>query len=173
MIWVSSDFHLGHSAILRFQPTRNFSTIEEMDQVLIDNINEVVGRKDTLWFLGDFCWRAGRAGHFRARLKVRQIHAVYGNHDSSSLRHHMSSCDYMAFPKISGYNFHMSHYPLVSWRKREHNGLCLYGHSHGMGVDRTSEGTLDVGIDNAFKLLGEFRPFSIEEVFQILGGKLT
>jgi hypothetical protein len=64
---------------------------------------------------------------------------------------------------------HMYHYPLFSWRAREHNRYHFYGHSHG-----TSEKTLnmlfpnrlamDVGLDMAHTILGQWRPFSLEEV---------
>ncbi len=55
-----------------------------------------------------------------------------------------------------------SHYPYEDWREQIH----LHGHTHAKLPIK--ENRLDVGIDNAFKLLGEYKPFSWEEVKRIL-----
>ncbi len=173
-IFVTADTHFGHEAILRHMPERGdeFRDIDEMDTAFIDAINHYVKPDDVLYHLGDFCWRAGRAGHYRARLNVREIHIARGNHDAPSLRKHVSSLDWMLFRKfiISGgvCHFHMQHFPLVSWRKQQHGGYGLYGHSHGLFEDKLNtffpgRQAMDVGLDRAYALTGEFKPFSLEE----------
>lgn len=175
-IYFTADTHFGHEAILRHMPERGveFHDIDEMDTALIDSINHYVRPDDMLFHLGDFCWRAGRAGHYRQRLNVKEIHVAQGNHDASSLRKHVSSMDWMIFRKFhsefqSNLHFHMQHFAMVSWRKQQHGGFGLYGHSHGLfeaklNAFQPGRQALDVGIDHAFELTGEFKPLHLEEV---------
>jgi calcineurin-like phosphoesterase family protein len=150
-----------------------FGSIEEMDAQFIDTINSLVLPGDELWHLGDFCWQASRAGHYRQRLNVRKLFTCQGNHDSNSLRKHVSSmCDMVCrkFPvKGKPCRFHMCHYPLLSWSGLHHGSIHLYGHSHGIYedmLDKTFPGrrAMDVGVDAISRLTGEYRPFSLDEV---------
>ncbi len=171
MVYFTADLHLGHQGILKHQLHRRFTTVEAMDTHLIDAVNSVVGRNDQLWILGDFAWN--KCGHYRHRLNARQIHIVTGNHDSGSLRRYVSSMQDMAYRKFNKVEFHMTHYPMASWRKREHGSIHLYGHCHGtieaplnsMWPKRRS---MDVGVDNAYFLTGEFKPFSLDEILEKL-----
>lgn len=95
-VWFTSDTHFGHANIVRGtskwgdsdggvhgkQRTRNFDTLEEHDETLIDNINKLVLPGDTLYHLGD--WSFGgleNVGKFRRKLNCKNIHLIYGNHD--------------------------------------------------------------------------------------------
>ncbi len=62
-----SDTHFGHRAILapRMQAPRRFASIEEHDETLIARWNAAVRPDDTVWHLGDFCYRC--SGGLRAR----------------------------------------------------------------------------------------------------------
>lgn len=50
-----------------------------------------------------------------------------------------------------------------------HKGFYhAYGHSHA-SLEKSPYGkSMDVGIDNAYKLTGEYRPFSVDEVVNLL-----
>lgn len=176
MIYFTADLHLRHSAILKHQTLRGqlFGTdILAMDAAIIDGINAAVGRNDELWILGDFCWKATKAGHYRQRIKVRQIHVVQGNHDPNSLRNHVSSMALMVCRNFEDVRIHMSHYPLASWRAREHGSMHLYGHSHGtmekaLDIMWPGRRSMDVGMDEAYRRLGVWRPFSLDEIKEIL-----
>ena len=57
-IWVTSDTHFGHSNILTFKddlgnPVRDFSSVEEMDEIMVQNWNSVVKAGDKVYHLGD------------------------------------------------------------------------------------------------------------------------
>ena len=54
-VWFSSDLHLGHQKEFLYVP-RGFSSIEEHDEAIIDNINEVVALKTRFIFLATLCW---------------------------------------------------------------------------------------------------------------------
>ena len=57
-IFVISDTHFNHANILNFKdshgnPVRPFSSVEEMNDVMIDRWNEVVKTSDKIYHLGD------------------------------------------------------------------------------------------------------------------------
>jgi calcineurin-like phosphoesterase family protein len=172
-IWWTSDLHFAHANILKHMPLRGltFGAIHAMEDYFVDSINSVVKPKDTLVIAGDFCWKAARVGSFRQRLNVRNILFAFGNHDAASARGAFSKAGYMLFPKFKGKNFHVQHYPCASWRKMQHGGIHCYGHSHGMFEEELDRlwpyrNSMDIGIDNARRLLGEWRPFHIDEVIE-------
>lgn len=56
--WVVSDTHFSHSNILTFttnagQRVRDFASVEEMDETIIDNWNKIVSPNDIVYHLGD------------------------------------------------------------------------------------------------------------------------
>lgn len=181
MIWFSADWHLGDAGILIHHAPRfnAFGCVEEMDAQMLDQINSVCRPNDELYFLGDFCWKASRAGHYRQRLNVRNVHVCQGNHDTPSLCNHVSTFDHMLFRKLKSqgetHKFHLCHYPLMSWQGLHYGSMHLYGHSHGIYEDvldklHPNRRAMDVGIDVAYEKLGMWRPFSIDEVVQMLVG---
>jgi calcineurin-like phosphoesterase family protein len=88
-LWFTSDTHYNHSNICSSTTkwsdsrlTRQFASLEAMNQRLVDNINDVVGENDILIHLGD--WSFGgidSIGEFRDRINCKNIHLVLGNHD--------------------------------------------------------------------------------------------
>ena len=175
MIWFTSDWHLGHKGIFIHQPNRNeaFFHIEDMNDHFIDTCNRVVKPKDTLYFLGDFCWRASKAVHYRCRLKVKIMNVCRGNHDKASLGKQVTTFEHMIFAKFKIDDeikkFHLCHYPLLSWDSKDHGGYHLHGHCHGNLDFYSSNRIMDVGIDNVHRLLGEWRPIGLHEILATLG----
>lgn len=58
-VFFVSDTHFGHRGIIEFsetKPFRPFASIEEHDEELVRRWNSVVGVKDIVWHLGDFCF---------------------------------------------------------------------------------------------------------------------
>ena len=70
--------------------------------------------------------------------------------------------------KINGLKCACCHYPMASWWGRRTGGVNIHGHSHGQHPP--IERQIDVGVDNAAVLLGEYRPFSFNEVKYLAGG---
>ncbi len=172
-VWFTADLHLGHNAILKHQPNRPWLTIHEHNKAVVDTINKYADKNDVLYILGDWIWRSGHASKLRALINCRTIHLVQGNHDANSLRRYVSSMELMMFPKINGQHFHLSHYPLISWRKKAHGAIHLYGHCHGTIEEESDKinplrKSMDVGLDNAWHLTGEHRPFSMDEILEMM-----
>lgn len=169
MIWFCADLHFNHAAVLQ-HTSRAFFSIKDHDDEIINTINQFVKPNDTLYMLGDFCWQSSKAGHYRQRIKCREIHGLCGNHDSSSLRKHFSSFEMLSIKKIGGRVISLCHYPLASWSSWSYGGLNLHGHCHNRLPKEI--GRLDVGLDSAFAHFGVLRPFSLDEVFEILPAKI-
>ena len=88
-IWFTSDTHYKHSNICRGtsnwpadSKTRDFDTLDKMNDMIVNNINHLVGEDDILFHLGD--WSFGgfeNIQEFRNRLICKNIHLILGNHD--------------------------------------------------------------------------------------------
>ena len=53
MLYVSSDHHFGHEEIIQ-SCRRPFSSVEEMNEIMLERLNDRVKSSDTLFLLGDF-----------------------------------------------------------------------------------------------------------------------
>lgn len=151
--------------------------IEMMDEELLKQINDLVGENDTLWHLGDFAMPAKRHNHYyrtryyRDRIKCRTVNLVWGNHDDRRTRDIFNDTFDLKEIGVDGLqnNVVLCHYAMAVWNKSHRGNLHLYGHSHSEAepwLERTMTGrrSMDVGVDNAAKLLGAYRPFSVEEI---------
>ena len=85
-----SDTHFAHNNICRATTkwdtrndlTRDFKSLELMNQTIIERINAVVGEDDILFHLGD--WSFGgieQIWKFRKQIFCKNIHLILGNHD--------------------------------------------------------------------------------------------
>jgi len=143
-----------------------------MNQALVDGINKYVKADDVLYHLGD--WSFGGVDNiklFRDSLICQNIHLIRGNHDDNiegSQIDLFSSVQNVLEVSHGKNRFFMSHYPHLSWHHSSKGVIMLHGHEHG-SFNHLNQNTLrmDVGIDSAKMILGEFRPFSIEEVIDL------
>jgi len=79
----TSDLHLGHLNILRYQPNRaaKFSSVEQMDEYIIAMWNKQVGKKDLVYIIGDFSFHDfEKTKEIMGRLNGEKI-LIVGNHD--------------------------------------------------------------------------------------------
>lgn len=149
-----------------------------MDQGILDAINSTVGEHDTLWFLGDFCFaRYGRefttAKSYRDRIRCRNVFMVWGNHDSRCIASCFTDCFERFRLRAHGQKIILDHYAPAVWQGSHRGAWALYGHSHRSAERWLDEHmperrSLDVGVDNAIHLLGEYRPFSFDEIANIM-----
>ncbi len=178
-IFFTSDTHWNHQNIVRGCSKwedkwgcRDFNTLEEHNKTIIDSINKYVKHDDILYHLGDWSF----AGHenikkFRDQLNVQTIHLCRGNHDEhiSKYSECFTSIQDVLTIKHGQHMFFLSHYSHRIWLGSHKSVIHLYGHSHST-IDNVPYGkSMDVGIDNSFKLNNEYRPFSIEEIISIMG----
>lgn len=167
-IWFSSDTHWGHSNILKYC-NRPFNSVQEMDEVLIENWNKVVREKDTVYHLGDFSFR--NQDEYIRRLRGRELHFIMGNHDKKAISNIWLTVSKLKEIRIDKQSITLCHYAMRVWNKSHHGAFHLYGHSHSTLEGEPWGKSMDVGVDNAAKLGLGYRPFNYDEVKEILDSR--
>lgn len=155
--------------------------VDQMNDVLTDNINEMVGVNDTLWILGDFMFAKKekvehKARFYRDRIKCRNVNLIWGNHDDYRIKRYFNEVHDLHTVYVNGKAVVLCHYALAVWNRSHRGAYHLYGHSHSTAEPWLMEQmpgrrAMDVGVDNAAKITGSYRPFSFEEIDEILSAR--
>lgn len=156
-----------------------------MNSAIIDGINKYVKEDDILYHLGD--WSFGgvhNIKYFRDSIICKNIHLIRGNHDQhivdEDVKFHdtyfnpedlFSSVQDVLTLSIGKTKLFLSHYSHRVWLGSHRGVIHLYGHSHG-SIDDYGK-SMDVGVDVAFKTLGEYRPFNIADITNIMSKRTT
>lgn len=171
--YFSSDEHFAHSNILKYDK-RPFATIEEHDEALIENWNKVVKPNDTIYYLGDFCF--GRPEYAEAcmkRLNGKKFF-IWGNHDKHIVPIYKKYGEYLgmkAIVNVYGQEITLDHFSARIWNRCHHGAWMLFGHSHD-NLEHLPHGkSMDVGVPSAYRILGEYRPFSFDEIKEIMDAR--
>jgi len=162
--WWTSDTHFGHSRIIQYC-NRPFANHEEMDEEILKRFNEVIKPGDELYHLGDLSWSSYDLNKFFSRLNTKQVHLIYGNHDTKKTKHpNIVSYSDIKSVTIDGQTMILCHYPMRSWKNQSHGSFQLYGHCHGTlsGIGRQ----MDIGVDT-----NNFYPYSFEQIRDTLKEK--
>jgi calcineurin-like phosphoesterase family protein len=183
-VFFTSDTHYSHKNICRgvtdwrtpegetpTKSTRDFDTIEQMNETLVTNINAVVGQNDTLIHLGDFSFGGfENIEKFLNRLVCQNIHLVLGNHDHhikynrDGIRDRFLSVQQYSEVKIKDEYFVLCHYPLQSWHGLNKGVIHLHGHVHLNKMLKFGNGKkMDVGVDG-----NDLNPYLIDDIIKIM-----
>lgn len=189
-LWFTSDTHYNHSNICRATTqwkdadnvTRNFSSLERMNEEILFWINQKVDQDDILVHLGD--WSFGgfdSIKQFRDRIICKNVHLVLGNHDHHIQRNKdnvqslFSSVHEYLYLEVrrpgvtkkdamDRYAFVCMHYPIASWNNMNNGVIHLHGHVHLPPQQRLARGkAMDVGIDG-----NQYEPISLDEILSIM-----
>lgn len=186
-LFFTSDTHYGHNNICRGTTrwtdandlTRDFETLDQMNDRIVEGINSKVGENDVLFHLGD--WSFGgfdKIAEFRNRINCKNIHIVLGNHDhhiqrnKEDIRSLFSSVNEYVYLIVRQEGkqmtklgtFVLMHYPITSWNNMNEGVIHLHGHVHFPNQIRVGKGkTMDVGMDG-----NGLDPISLEEVKEIM-----
>ena len=166
MIWFSADSHYFHKAIIGYCQ-RNYASVEEMNEGLINNWNSVVASNDTVYHIGDFGFgKLDKLIPIFKRLNGQKI-LIRGNHDKDSTKLPW------AFIK-DGYElrykdkvFILHHFPYLSWDKQFYGSINIHGHVHGKQLQSDlSVLRFDVGVD-----ANNYTPVSIDIIVDIVNSQ--
>lgn len=198
MKWFISDPHYAHVNMCRatsawsLANTRDFKSIAEMNDAIVNSINKYVQQDDELYCLGDWSF-AGieNIWNFRKRIICKTIHLILGNHDDHIRKDKvLPNClasEFYGIPHFEG-NIQaqelfttvqsileltidkqliiLFHHPIDHWRDAERGSIHLHGHLHHK-IDNCTLNTkfkrMDVGMD-----WEEFRPYSLDEIKHIM-----
>jgi calcineurin-like phosphoesterase family protein len=177
MKWVTADLHFGHANIIKYVERRLcFRDVDEMDATLIERWNQVVGKRDHIYHLGDFTFGGLEVAAAYIKRLNGVIHFVEGSHDrwmskirdcnqirsASNERIHVHSRIHEI--KFDGKHIVLCHYAMRTWPRSHHGSYHFYGHSHGQLPP--SGNSMDVGVDNP---ICDFYPLRIDQALALLG----
>ncbi len=177
-IFVTADQHWGHANILQ-SCDRKFSSIDEHDAELIRAWNNAVGNADIVYHLGDVTLRnAAFAVEILGQLNGQICVLGYPwHHDSRWLKTPLSSragrvtieppvvvLEHMLELGEHWLPVVLCHYPFEVWDRKHYGAVHLHGHTHGTLPQIPNR--LDIGVDVAFKLFGEYRPLRLDEALE-------
>jgi len=170
---------------------RDFATIDEMNKTIVDGINSCAHEGDTLFVLGDWSF-GGKENIWKLweQLNCKNLFFVLGNHDHHIMNNAIIDGRMLPARELFDYvdsymeiavgkqQIVMSHYPMAAWNNSFKGSWMLHGHTHdtltryqwpqwyGSDIFYKSAKIIDVGMDTAYRLLGEYRPFSYYEIEQ-------
>jgi calcineurin-like phosphoesterase family protein len=185
-LFFTSDTHYMHTNICRGTTRwsnaddfcRDFDTLDQMNDRIVNGINLVVGQDDILFHLGD--WSFGgfeRIEEFRNRINCKNIHIVLGNHDHhierdrEDIRRLFTSVNQYLELEVKGkdweQNYVLMHYPIISWNKMNDGVIHLHGHVHLSADRRIGKGkTMDVGVDG-----NGLNPLHTSDIKRLMGNQ--
>lgn len=177
-VYFTSDWHLFHANIAKFSQRVAFmnederdaiwaargqessdlrklkvceESVHRMNQAIIDNINRVVGRGDTLWVLGDVILGSfdprvtyNQLREVRDKINCQNINMIWGNHDKplqwwrgrnkalsrDQFFEIFNKVDSQTRIKVRDQHIVLNHYAMCVWDGSHRGAWHLYGHSH-------------------------------------------
>lgn len=167
--WFVADYHLGHSNIISYCK-RPFKDVQEMNETIIRNHNSRVHKEDTVFFLGDFCFRnspGGKVGEGnlqKAEYYINQLNGrfvfIKGNHDrNNSLKTPIER----VIIRYGGKKICLVHNPIHADPTYP---ITLCGHVHEKWLIRALTDTsiiVNVGVD-----MWGFKPITYEEINKVI-----
>lgn len=162
-----SDTHFCHANIIKYDK-RPFSSVDEMNEVLIRNWNKKVKNEDKVYILGDFSF-----GKETETLNILnslngQKFLIKGNHDSvvkvDSIKKKFAYIKDYDRINLDGKDIILFHYPIDRWDKAHHGSIHLFGHVHSNlysnhPMTKPNENSYNVGAD-----VNNFEPCTLEEI---------
>lgn len=182
--YVTSDLHFSHRNIISFCPWSRgqFSTIEEMNAKIVENINSVVTDNDELYILGDIGF-----GDLNVAIEcLKQMNGkkfiISGNHDKKLLKldAFITQRGLMNVLEVTPYlelthrnngkasNVCMFHFPIESWNGAHHGSYHLHGHKHSAPDQVIDRRRMDIGLDS-----NNLMPYLLDDVLERLSHQPT
>lgn len=160
-IFFTSDTHFGHQPEFLWKP-RGFSSVEEMDEAIIENWNKTVPKNSIIYHLGDTMLNDNVHGLECFKRLNGQIFLIYGNHDTDTRKNllftelsgKMLGGWYAYIIKYGKHSIYLSHYPTLtanfdSGKHFNQNVINLHGHVHSRTpwINLRNPFMYDVGMD--------------------------
>ena len=159
-IFFTSDTHFCHSQPFLYEP-RGFSSVEEMNETIIERWNKVIKSEDIVYHFGDTMLNNNEKGIECFKRLNGKIFLIFGNHDTDMRKNLLfSECSnkicggwYAYLIKYNKLNIYMSHYPTLTANYDEkhfsQHVLALHGHIHSTTpwINLKNPFVYDVGMD--------------------------
>jgi calcineurin-like phosphoesterase family protein len=145
--WVIADLHFGHNVIKKFCPNRYGETAEEHHEWVVENWNSVVGKKDTVYLLGDVAFN--RSGlKYVSRLKGHKV-LIGGNHDRNLIVYKDLCSTINGCRSLQGY--WLTHIPIHP--QELYGRKNIHGHTHNGIIRDPNYINVSLDMNNGFPIL--------------------
>lgn len=135
-----SDPHFGHRNIISFTDyegniIRPFSSIEEHDNLIIENINKKARVQDKLFILGDVAFKNSDL-KILDRINTKKRILIKGNHDLQKLKDYSKYFkDIRAYKMLPKHGLIFSHIPIHPSQLENRFNHNIHGHMHANKID--------------------------------------
>lgn len=166
MIFFTSDLHIGHENILKYERGPFHPNLEHMHNHIVNTWNTKVSNADAVYILGDMFMNEekepDRVNYWLDRLNGTKL-LIPGNHDNvkrlnaaTSSRTdfeisltHQFDYRFETVPGKKKYRLICSHYPLASWSNCKEGLGHIHGHCHQQYKPQGR--ILDIGWDGIYQ----------------------
>ena len=134
-IWIISDTHFNHNKDFILQP-RCFSTVEEMNEGIIERWNSLVQSNDIVYHLGDMALGDINDAIPLIKRLNGKIKLAIGNHDTDAklkIYSTLSNIEDIQFGyriKKGKNTFLLTHYPQLTGNYDTSKTYSIHGHTH-------------------------------------------
>jgi calcineurin-like phosphoesterase family protein len=171
MRYVVSDLHLGHSNIIEYCD-RPFSSVEEMNRVLVNNWNRTVDEEDVVYFLGDVSLSTSVSQQeWLDKLNGNKI-MTPGNHDNDMNVYEAN------VPVVDSFVLQHEKYRFFCTHRPENipddwDEWAIHGHNHNNNLSEhpfinQGRNKLNVSVE-----LTDYKPVSLETILSCLSERET
>ncbi|MBP2656742.1 MAG: phosphoesterase [Firmicutes bacterium] len=136
-IFMISDMHFGHKHIIRYE-NRPFATVDEMDNTMIQNWNQMIGKDDVVFVLGDVSFYNKE----KTTQIIQSLHGyktlIIGNHDegrSVTWWREVGFEEVYRYPIVYEKFYILSHDPLYMSKNMPYANI--HGHTHHLKYEDT------------------------------------
>lgn len=155
MAWFISDHHFNHDKIIEYC-NRPFANVEEMNNYMIKQWNDVVGKNDIVYHLGDFALQSDKEtvvnliNHLNGNIVL-----ILGNHDRRGKQWFLD-CGFVAvYRKLEVDNYILSHRPQIL--DKLNGRINIHGHIHNYDKGLDKEKYINVSCE-----VVDYKPIWIE-----------
>jgi calcineurin-like phosphoesterase family protein len=159
-IFIASDLHLDHTNIIKYCK-RPFLNTEEMNKTLIENWNNTISKKDTVYFLGDIAYgRGSKSTDFWLNKLNGKIIFLKGSHDKSNkIKFHDTF-----ILEYGDYKFFLAHEPEKVPKHWDRWAICGHHHNNKIKeypfIDRKNK-RINISVE-----LTKYKPVEIDELIK-------
>ena len=163
-----ADMHFGHNKIIQMC-NRPFVDANDMEEKLIENWNKKVTNEDTVYVLGDFCFKTSKQDAIRIlkQLNGKKI-LIKGNHDKYAGQRDFDECFEKVFVFLQitedKQQIILSHYPIIDYAGMYYGAKMIYGHIHNHYVPHRNMYCVSVECIN-------YEPVTLDEIIEIYKDK--
>lgn len=138
MIYYISDLHFRDQKIFD-KCNRPFTSLEEMENTIINNWNKKVNINDVVYILGDICKDDDKSSLEIFKSLNGHKHLIVGNHDHNLIEkikelNIFKSIKFIDLIIDDDKKVCICHYPLMDWMEFNRNGVLIYGHIHNKTI---------------------------------------